>query len=97
MLILEDNDVLRSEMEDFSNEGVSAREILATAFRAIHQTTVIMIQTRDAILKLVHNILEGRENAAQQTDSVYEEELFTRQKEQALRQSFEEIQSSSKM
>nr|CDJ97003.1 unnamed protein product [Haemonchus contortus] len=93
----EDNDVLRSEMEDFTNEGVSAREILATAFRAIHQTTVIMIQTRDAILELVHSILEGRENAAQQTDSVYDEELFTRQMEQTLQQSFEEIQSSSKM
>ncbi|PIO69856.1 hypothetical protein TELCIR_08311 [Teladorsagia circumcincta] len=34
------------EKEDISSEGFSAHEIFATAFKAIHQTTMIMIQTR---------------------------------------------------
>ncbi|RCN27226.1 hypothetical protein ANCCAN_27041, partial [Ancylostoma caninum] len=39
------------EAKEFLSKGASTREILATAFKAIRQTTMMMIQTRFAIFK----------------------------------------------
>lgn len=46
ILCLERNESLGMEVEDLFNKGASAHEILATAFKAIRQTTLMMVQTR---------------------------------------------------
>lgn len=93
----ERNESLGMEVEDLFNKGASAHEILATAFKAIRQTTLMMVQTRNAILELVHNIVEGDEgNEDEQEESADDEDEFHRQMEQALQQSYQELQSSSK-
>lgn len=52
---------------------------------------------RNAILELVHNIVEGDEgNEDEQEESADDEDEFHRQMEQALQQSYQELQSSSK-
>ncbi|KAK6034649.1 hypothetical protein COOONC_27848 [Cooperia oncophora] len=84
------------EMEDFSNRGVSSLEILATASRAVHQTTRIMTQTRNAMLELVRNIVEEINDDEELVDCIQEEEEFNRQMNQAIQESFQEFQSSSK-
>ncbi|RCN31432.1 hypothetical protein ANCCAN_22785 [Ancylostoma caninum] len=85
------------EAKEFLSKGASTREILATAFKAIRQTTMMMIQTRNAILELVHNVVEdGEEDEEDQDDSADDEEEFARQIEQALQGSYQDLQSTSK-
>ncbi|EYC20042.1 hypothetical protein Y032_0023g838 [Ancylostoma ceylanicum] len=85
------------EAKEFLSRGASTREILATAFKAIRQTTMMMIQTRNAILELVHNVVEdGEEEEDDQDESVDDEEEFSRQMEQAVQDSFQDLQSTSK-
>ncbi|KAK6760274.1 hypothetical protein RB195_021670 [Necator americanus] len=86
------------EASEFLSKGASTREILATAFKAIRQTTLMMIQTRNAILELVHNVVEDgdEEEDDDHDESVDDEEEFSRQMEQAVQDSYQELQSTSK-
>ncbi|WKY14840.1 hypothetical protein Q1695_000395 [Nippostrongylus brasiliensis] len=79
-------------------EFAYSKELLATAFKAIGQTTLLMLQSRNAILDLVHNIVEetGVEYDDDLDDSLDDEEEYSRQLGQAIQESCQELQSSSR-
>ncbi|KAK5968800.1 hypothetical protein GCK32_012352 [Trichostrongylus colubriformis] len=91
------DNMVSGERTSYSVKESSAHEILATAFKAIHQTTMMMVQTRNAIIELLHNLIEEcNEDEEDQEDSVDEEEEFNRQMEQAIQESCQDVQSSSR-
>ncbi|KAJ1371576.1 hypothetical protein KIN20_033552 [Parelaphostrongylus tenuis] len=86
------------KVQEFLKMGESAQEILASAFKAIRQTTLLMIQTRNAILELVHSVGQNcdEDEDDEQYESADDEEDFNRQLEQAIQESCQELQSTSK-